>query len=242
MNERMENVRLSQHAVEQIKHWIKAQKLKPGDKLPGERQLVTQLGVSRTVAREALRVLEAAGLLKVYPGRGAFVSSMNEEVLARPFVTWVQYQPDILVDLMEARRLVESQIAGLAAQRATEADIRELQAVHEQLAEAMQTGDVFKIASLDVAFHQRMADAAGNRVLLQILVSFAEPMFNSRLISLSLPDRWPVVLQRHKAILEAVAARNPEAARATMAYHLETAGDEVARRFPQLMKTEPSEQ
>lgn len=238
MFEKLASHSLSHQAAEQIRQLILKRRLKPGDRLASERELVAGLGISRGIIREAIRSLQAQGLLEVKPGKGTFVQGVGRDFIAGHASTWVREGRSILGELLEARVVVETELAGQAAGRANRSDLSRLRAAHAAMTESVTAANVSQMAHDDVAFHQAIAHAAHNRVLLDMLASLTEPLLNSRLASLSLPGRPAVVLQRHEAICNAILARDQVAARQAMLLHLQTARDELRDGFPDLFGPE----
>ena len=195
----------------------------PGETLPSEGKLAGALGVSRLTVREATRTLEARGLLEITQGRRPTVAAPNGGLVGDFFKIAVRRDPRALLDLIEVRRALEVHIATLAARRATKGDIADM----EMSIAAMRTGgdesEAFHAA--DVRFHENLATASGNRLLVFLIEAFAEPLRESRLRSFAghrargggIED----VIQQHQTILDAVKARSPKAAADAMRYHLE---------------------
>ena len=195
----------------------------PGELLPSEGKLAEALGVSRLTVREATRTLEARGLLEISQGRRPTVSAPNGGVVGDFFKIAVRRDPRALLDLLEVRRALEVHNATLAARRATKGDIADM----EMSIAAMRTGgdesETFHAA--DVRFHENLARASGNRLLVFLIEAFAEPLRESRLRSFAghrargggIED----VIQQHQTILDAVKARSPKAAAQAMREHLE---------------------
>jgi GntR family transcriptional repressor for pyruvate dehydrogenase complex len=195
----------------------------PGETLPSEGKLAEALGVSRLTVREATRTLEARGLLEIKQGRRPTVAAPNGGLVGDFFKIAVRRDPRALLDLIEVRRALEVHIATLAARRATKGDVADM----EMSIAAMRTGgdesEAFHAA--DVRFHENLAAASGNRLLVFLIEAFAEPLRESRLRSFAghrargggIED----VIQQHQTILDAVKARSPKAAAEAMRYHLE---------------------
>jgi GntR family transcriptional regulator, transcriptional repressor for pyruvate dehydrogenase complex len=195
----------------------------PGDTLPAEGKLAEALGVSRLTVREATRSLEARGLLEITQGRRPRVAAPNGALVGDFFKSAVRRDPRALLDLLEVRRALEVHIAALAAKRATKGDLADM----EMSIAAMRTGgedsDAFHAA--DVRFHENLAAASGNRLLVFLIEAFGEPLRESRLRSfaghLARGGAVDDVIQQHQAILDAVGAHNPKAAAQAMRDHLQ---------------------
>jgi GntR family transcriptional regulator, transcriptional repressor for pyruvate dehydrogenase complex len=208
--------------IEQLEELV-FESFEPGDTLPAEGKLAEALGVSRLTVREATRSLEARGLLEIAQGRRPRVAAANGAIVGDFFKSAVRRDPRALLDLLEVRRALEVHIAMLAAKRATKGDVADM----EMSIAAMRAGgdrpDAFH--SADVRFHENLAAASGNRLLVFLIEAFAEPLRESRLRSFAghrargggVDD----VIQQHQTILDAVQARNPKAAAQAMREHLQ---------------------
>jgi GntR family transcriptional regulator, transcriptional repressor for pyruvate dehydrogenase complex len=196
--------------------------LEPGETLPSEGQLAQTLGVSRLSVREATRSLEARGLLEIRQGRRPRVAAPNGSLVGDFFQTAVRRDPRALLDLLEVRRALEVHIAALAARRASKGNIADM----EMSIAAMRNGadDFRAFHAADLRFHENLAGASGNRLLVFLIEAFAEPLRESRLRSFAghqargggIED----VIQQHETILDAVKASNPKAAAQAMRDHL----------------------
>ena len=157
--------RLSAQVAEQIQNLILQNKLQVGDRLPAERELTEHFQVSRTVIREAIRILEAKGLLESLGGNGTFVRGVNSKDVSDSLGMYISAVGDAIThnDLMEVRYLFEIQIAKLAAERISPAGIQRL----EEFLEGMRTtmSDADKFAQYDLEFHLELARATNNRLM-----------------------------------------------------------------------------
>lgn len=219
---------LSQTVESAIEDAIRSGELAPGHKLPSEMEMCSQFGVSRTVMREALRMLSARGMLRIEKGRGIFVSRVSADSVANPMELYLHMHsgPDHAIHVVGARQLIEPPIAAEAARRHTEEDAEKLRANVAQLATAKN--DRALMSTLDMSFHLLIAEASQNPVL---------PLF-IRPIQLLMPaikvqvygvvhDAHGAAIHWHTRIMEAILARDPEAAYAEMAGHLEVAMEHV---------------
>src|ERR671934_111889 len=195
----------------------------PGDALPAEGKLAEALGVSRLTVREATRTLEARGLLEIRQGRRPRVAAPNGTLVGEFFRSAVRRDPRALLDLLDVRRALEVHIAVLAARRATKGDVADMEMSIAPMRAGSDTSAAFHEA--DVRFHENLAAASANRLLVFLIEAFAEPLRESRLRSFAghrargggVED----VIQQHQAILDAVKARNPKAAAQAMREHLQ---------------------
>src|SRR5919198_907377 len=197
--------------------------LEPGEALPSEGKLAEALGVSRLTVREATRALEARGLLEIRQGRRPRVAAHNGALVGDFFKIAVRRDPRALLDLLEVRKALEVHIAVLAARRATKGDVADMEMSIAAMRAGGDSSDAFHAA--DVRFHENLAAASGNRLLVFLIEAFAEPLRESRLRSFAghrargggIED----VIQQHQGILAAVEARNPKAAAQAMREHLQ---------------------
>ncbi len=211
----------SDRVAEQIESLILNNDLRSGDRLPPENELGRQYGVSRTVIREAVRSLAAKGLVQVTQGSGTVVRAMTNE-LASQSISSVLKQNARRVDiekLLEVRRMLEVEIAGLAAERRTPEDMQRLK---ELVAKMAQEGTVGFVEN-DVAFHAALAKATHNEFFEILLNSIAEAMIHVRHIALNVPGTPDRALAYHGAIFGAVEQEDAAGARAAMGKHLREA-------------------
>ena len=196
--------------------------LEPGEMLPSEGQLAETLGVSRLSVREATRTLEARGLLEISKGRRPRVAAPSSTLVGDFFKTAVRRDPRALLDLLEVRRALEVHNAVLAASRASPGDLADM----EMSIAAMRAAEGFEaFHAADLRFHENLAAASGNRLLVFLIEAFAEPLRASRQRSFAGHEARgggiDDVIQQHQTILDAVRARNPKQAAKAMREHLE---------------------
>ena len=213
--------RLSDQVADQLAAEIRRGGLAPGDKLPTEARLVEQFGVSRTVVREAVSRLKSLGLVDSRQGSGVFVQA------AAPF-TPLNFEArhaasqEAVVQMVEVRRALEAEVAALAAQRRTAADLRRIQSAVKALDMAVQQGG--DGVSEDVQFHRAIADAARNPFLLQTLEYLGQFLHGATQVTRANEARRldfaQQVQQEHAAIVQALEAGDPEAARQAAAGHM----------------------
>jgi GntR family transcriptional repressor for pyruvate dehydrogenase complex len=209
----VKRTRLSEEIMAQLVESVRQGKLQPGERLPSERELAEQLGVSRASVREALRALSLKGLVVSRPGAGTFVATGILEASAVP-----PEDERALRDIFELRMLLEPPIAALAAQRAAPADIERLRAILKEQAEQVQRG--ITGAEADQSFHSALAEATGNSALLRLSSTLMAVLAPTRDERLQTPQRIRLSLQSHQRILDAVAAGNLKEARQAMEEHI----------------------
>lgn len=190
---------------------------RPGQKLPSERELVGHFRMSRPIVREVLRGLEERGYVTVLPARGSFVRALDASEVARPLDMLYRRTGVTARQLVVARSMLECEAASLAARNATAKDRRHMREVLKTL-EAVD--DLEHRAQLDIAFHEAIARSSGNPVLHIMFGSIRNLIFGLVLRSLSDREVKRAGEPLHGLVLEAINARDSEAARAAMHEHL----------------------
>jgi GntR family transcriptional repressor for pyruvate dehydrogenase complex len=214
---------LVDRVVDEIQRVIVSGQLEPGMKLLPERELADELGVSRTVIREAVRILVAKGLLETKPGVGTIVRQVTSDQIVEPLSLLLRTQEDgISVEhLHQVRHMLEVEIAGLAALQATEDDIAELTGLLDKMEAVLDIPEAF--VTRDADFHRGLAKTTHNPLLIILLDSIRDLMQEVRLLVTRHPDLRQKVMPDHRKILERVAAKDQEGARQAMEEHLEHA-------------------
>ena len=212
-------------AVSRIQALVRSGELLPGGRLPPERELARELGVSRSTLREAIRALVAMNILVSRHGDGTYVSSLDPDSLSRPFSFVLETRPALLPHLFEARRLLESACAGLAAERITDEEVAEL----AELAATPDDVGPDELIDRDVALHTAIVRATGNPILAGLAGSIGALGLDSRRDSAGLPGQARRTRVHHKRIVAALRRRAPEEAEAAMAAHLRSVERALAR-------------
>ncbi len=215
--------KLSRGLFEQLAEQIKSGRLTAGARLPTEEELSRAARVSRTVVREAVAALRAEGLVITRQGVGAFVSAEPQRAPFRIEPEKLRTIADIL-NVMELRLGVEIESAGLAAERATRAQLKAIAAALEGIERAALAG--LAAVDEDLAFHHAIAEATGNAEFPRFLQFIGRHLIPRRLVS-GLPERMggqraylSLLQEEHRRILEAIESRDPKAAREAMRRHL----------------------
>jgi GntR family transcriptional repressor for pyruvate dehydrogenase complex len=212
--------RLYEQITEQIQKLVMEGSLRPGDKLPPERELAERFGVSRTAVREAVKALREKGLVEIQPGRGTFITNDTSEVMRDSLGLMVRVSlSNGVVNLNEVRTLLEPGIAALAAERISEEGIQTL----EQAIEAMDaaTSDADAFAEADLEFHLTLARATQNP-LIPILLDPIVDLLREHRKRIFLVEGGPQRGQyHHRRILAAVKKQDAVAARQAMCDHLQ---------------------
>jgi GntR family transcriptional repressor for pyruvate dehydrogenase complex len=214
---------LTHELVERLKARILAGEIEPGQKLPPESSLVAEFGVSRTVVREAISRLQAAGLVETFQGRGSFVLALPESTEFSVVASQIRTHRDVL-DMIDFRIGVESEAAGLAAERRTDL---QLKAIERALVDVSHSGQQPSGAvEADYRFHLKIALATGNRFYSDLLASLGPMMImlpRTRLepaYTVSDATHLTRVTLEHENIYLAIANHDAAAARAAMRLHL----------------------
>lgn len=213
--------RMSSAIVDQIRTLIRDNRLRPGDRLPSERALCEHLGVSRVTVREALRVLEAAGLVEIRVGAhgGAFVSSPSSDRLGAGLADLVRLAPVTSVEVTEARQVFELGIIPQVVEQATQEDIDELRAMTHRHIEAVGHGEY--TTAMSAEFHTRVGACTHNAAIEMLVRSFHGPLLMSlQEAKTAAPLMGPRGTQEHRDFVEAIAERDPDRAISIMRTHI----------------------
>ena len=207
--------------------WIRDGDYPPGSRLPSVPQLVDQLGVSRTVIREALQALVGMHLIVMRPGIGCFVRSVPAELIANADVIAALIDRETMRHVLGARKVLEGAIAAAAAVMATEQDFRDIQDSVSNICTAAARNDA--VHPLAPLFHVAVARATHNPVLESVIVSFNALMRNTGelLEAASVEHYREQECISHRQLLEVLRSRDPEAARAAFSDHIQETIDEL---------------
>jgi GntR family transcriptional repressor for pyruvate dehydrogenase complex len=211
--------RVYEDIVRQIHTLIQKEKLKRGDQLPTERELVDTFKVSRASVREAIRYLESMKLLRSRQGDGTYVIASTEEAMVQPLAKALFQEKDNLMDIFAIRKFIEPQVAQLAAEKATPSEIRALEKI--LVRQAKDLSDGIQFTKTDSEFHNLLTQIAKNRVLKRLLFAILDLLAQTRENFLQVQGRSQKSLKGHRKVLSAIKARNPVAARQAMRNHLE---------------------
>lgn len=226
--------RLSDRVANRLLESIVARGLLPGDRLPTERDLAEQFAVSRTVVREAVRSLAGKGIIEARPGRGLTVAAVDAAAVRQSLRLYIHGSSSIDYRRMhEVRATLEVQVAGLAAERATAAEIGQLGEICDRMEAVLHENEAASQA--DVDFHRVLAASTHNELFEVLLDAASGPLMEIRRETFTLHGRAAVALAAHREILGRVAARDSSGARRQMRAHLK----DVERVWERLV-TEPS--
>jgi GntR family transcriptional repressor for pyruvate dehydrogenase complex len=210
-------------AATKIAQFIRASNLQPGARLPSERVLGEQMGISRTVVREAVKMLATAGLVRVRHGSGLYVADRPQLLASAAVDLSMPVDPEHVLDLFEFRVTLEIQTARLAAERITP---REVQALEASLAvfRRVAEGDLDpRAADADKRFHQGIATATHNLFFINSVTSVFQLQARAvHMLIASIPGSLRVAADQHAAIYEAIRSGQPDAAAEAMREHVQT--------------------
>jgi len=227
----IEPKRLYRQIADQLRELIRCGEYAVGTRLPAERDLASKLGVSRPSVREALIALEVEGLVEVRGGSGIHILAREPAASAR------QVAPNAFgpFEIIRARQLIEGELAELAAQRMSPAQVAGLREALVLFDEDIQRGTI--PIEGDRMFHLRIAEAADNGPLLRVVTELFDernsPLFEQLGQHFEAPDSWRLALAEHQAVIDAIAAGQPQAAGDAMRRHLQRSHDRFADAWPQ---------
>jgi DNA-binding FadR family transcriptional regulator len=215
--------------VRELVQRIVSGRLTVGERLPPEPQMGVEFGVSRTVVRESIRVLIEKGLIRIDRGRGTLVNDRSEW---RQLDSWVMSArlasadaPHVLSDIMGLRLGLESELAALAAERIAAESQESLQAAFDRLETVQHDPEEYAIA--DSAFHEAIAEAAGNSLAPELFRQLSEPLLIARRLTNHIPGGLESAHADHRRLLEVISAGEADAARETMRRHILFAQDHL---------------
>lgn len=213
---------LSQQIVQQVEESIRNKVLLPGQKLPTEQEMSSIFGVSRPALREALQILSSRGLITIQKGRGAFVNDYHETLAFNPMHLYLELNlnRDLILQLVAIRKILEPNVARLAAQNRTEADVQELNTILERF-EGVSDDDHEKQGELDRDFHLRLAYSTQNPIIPLIVDPVFQMMPKIKSIILKHVDQaHGSAVEHHRKILDRIVAQDAEGAYQEMLEHM----------------------
>jgi GntR family transcriptional repressor for pyruvate dehydrogenase complex len=213
---------LYQRIADHVRELIESEELRPGERLPAERDLARMLGVSRVPIREAMRTLAAQGLVEIRRGQGMFVATNSVDATVDQLTSALLQQRDLLEELFAVRMLLEPASAQWAAARGAPEDVAELQQTFEDMRRAAEKDppDYDTIGERDTQLHVQIAATSNNRVLVRIMQAIQDLHREQLESSLRYRDRLGSTLKDHERIVRAIAAGDPVRARSAMLDHL----------------------
>jgi len=212
-------VAVTDEAIEKIKSMIVSGALRAGDRLPKEADLAAELGLSRSSLREAVRALSLINILDVRRGDGTYVTSLEPAVMLEALSFIVDFHRDASVlEFLQVRRILEPAATAMAAERVTDADVATLGELLDSLGPHPEVDD---LVANDLEFHRRIAASSGNSVLCSLLDTISAPTTRARVWrGLTQSGARERTLAEHRAIVDALASRDPEVARCWATVHI----------------------
>ncbi|MCC7359279.1 MAG: FadR family transcriptional regulator [Anaerolineales bacterium] len=220
--QRIKQVRVADTVVDQVISLIEDNVLKPGDKLPSERELVAQFQVARPSIREALRILEFQQVIQVRHGRGAFVLGLNNGLASdeERVRSWFHEHGREMLDVLEVRTNLEGLAARLAAEKATPEAVAEIQLKILAAEKEFTESNWDELVRLDRQFHLAVARSSGNALIPPLTEMLIDAMVNPRRSLMRLRSHAPGSWADHTAVLDAIRAHDPQRAEQNMLIHL----------------------
>ncbi len=224
---RIKQGKIYEAVVEQLEYLIVDRKLRPGDRLLPEREMAKQFGVSRTAVRDAIKVLSEKGLVEVKQGAGTFVVQNVSAAVTESMGLLLQIESTPHEDLQEVRQILEVEVAGIAAERATESDLEKMK---EALAEMQRISDrpsphpvdeFIGFTEADMAFHLAIAEATRNKIFSIVLNAIADLSQKTRRMIMIVPGAPARALEHHYRVFDGIQQGSKTQAREEMAHHMQ---------------------
>jgi GntR family transcriptional repressor for pyruvate dehydrogenase complex len=226
---RLQYKRFSDEIADQILGLIKNGKISPGDSLPSEREMASSLGVSAPPLREGLKILETQGFIEIQPRRKIVVKSITDAALHDPLAKAIEGDLDMVMQLLEVRKILESWAASKACQFATDKEIAHLEDLYQELREDFESDQLG--ADADAKFHLAVYQAAQNTILSHIGSTLFDLLWQTQKVIRETMFKEDInkerLLEQHFAILQAIKERNPRKARAAILAHLDFAEKKI---------------
>lgn len=210
--------KLYEEVAERLQQWV-LNDMKPGDKLPPERELAERFGVGRSSIRDAVRSLQAVGLVEPRQGHGTVVCEVSDHSIVSPLTSVLMQKRKLVAELLDVRKIIEPGIAARAARHATPEQVSEIEGILERQAEKVSRGE--SAIAEDSEFHDCLAIAADNSVVLRVLDVLMDLLQKSREQSLQAKGRPARSLAGHRRIVAAIKRNDATTAEAAMRQHLE---------------------
>ncbi|TCM66597.1 GntR family L-lactate dehydrogenase operon transcriptional regulator [Acinetobacter calcoaceticus] len=222
-------MKVSDQVVQSLRLLIEKQQMQIGDRLPAERKLSEQLGVSRSSLREALQQLISLGMLVSKVGAGTYLQQLptnwSELQIVQPLSELIDEDPTYRFDVQEARMILEGGTAWYAAQRSNEADRIKIRQCYEKIAHFQALGDADQASLADAHFHLAIAEASHNLVLIQVMRGLFDLLQYNVVLGrrkvYSETHRFDQLHDQHFQVMDAIERQDPEAARRAVCGHIE---------------------
>ncbi len=216
--ETIQRTKVYEEVAAQLERRILEGALRPGDKLPPERELAERFDVSRSAVREAIRSLELKGLVEPRPGEGTLVRTPSIDSLLNPLASLLGQKRELVRELLEVRAMIEPPLAARAARNAGREDIARFEDILERQREKVARQEL--AVEEDSEFHYTIAQASKNSVILKVVDMMMDILRESRERSLQVAGRPEKSLAGHRRIFNAIKRREPEGAEEAMRQHL----------------------
>lgn len=209
--------------VDRLQSLLEQGLLQPGSKLPPEKEMTKLLGISRPSLRQAYKALNILGIIRAVPGDGTYINESVSKTLAMPLTFLLLMKKIGLDEVFEFRMLLECELAYLSAQRRTEAEIQAIQAQLQVMERHLQENPALQYLAAEYEFHNCIARAAHNNLLLEIIVIVGGLLWETRkrLVNL-VPDRQ-IDFEQHRRIYLAISGQDPQASAKALRDHLQSA-------------------
>lgn len=226
MFQKVRNVRLYETIIEQIREMIDKGEIQPGDKFPSERELMKQLGVSRAVLREAFRVLEFRGLVESRPGGGRYLRRAESLQMMRGSA--LELERDALLDVIEAREIVEVEIVRLAVSRATDEEMEKLIVLDKEF-HWRSNIEEYRNKDKDLDFHLALAEMSHNfilKMMINFMLILSRDLREKTILDY---DDWIRLCEQHSDIVRAICERSEDEAVEKMKSHLNQLRQDISK-------------
>lgn len=227
-SDHINRVSVTEEIARRIRRMIESGKYVVGDKLPTEMELREQFGVGRSSVREALRILQAYGLVELRPGTGAFVASPTEPSEEAVRSWFIEKEPE-LDELMEVRMAVEPLAVKLATEKASEEEIAEILRLHDRFTSELSEADPLALAAIDEAFHTAIVRASHNGLLIKINQLLIEALREYRTRAFAIPENINNAHGPHGHIVEALREREAVRGESAMLEHLRISLEDIGK-------------
>ena len=222
-------MKVSDKVVQDLRTLVEKNQMQVGDRLPAERKLCEQLGVSRSSLREAIQQLTSQGMLVSKVGAGTFLQQLptnwSQYQIVQPLSNLIDEDPAYRFDVQEARMVLEGGTAWYAAQRATAEDLKKIRACYEQIVHFQILGDDDQAAIADAKFHLAIAEASHNLVLIQMMRGLFDLLQYNVVLGrrkvYTEAHRFDQLHDQHFQVMNAIERQDPEAARSAVCGHIE---------------------
>jgi GntR family transcriptional repressor for pyruvate dehydrogenase complex len=211
---------VTQLVVDRLINLLEQGVLKPGSKLPPEPEMSKLLGISRPSLRQAYKALSILGILRAVPGDGTYISDSTSKILSTPLTFLMLMKRISLDEIFEFRMMLEANLSGLAAARASETELQAMSFHIDHMAANLEESQRDEYLASEYEFHNCIARAAHNNLLLEIIGIVGGLLWETRKTLVNMVPNRREDLEEHRGILAAISGRNPEAAADAMRHHL----------------------